>query len=144
MCTGMQGKGQGKKVLYCTIHNVLSTVLLGQRCFDSLSKHIYLWLGWWQGGIAPNSCYHYSHFLHAFVVSFLLVNVSLVTSIGHCTFFDLLSVALLICKFVRFNGGYDTHCFTSFYSSATLFMTKMTDRNDLAMVCEQSPTVQVL
>ena len=71
--------------------------------------------------------------------------MSLVTSIGHCTFFDLLSVALLICRFVRLNGGYDTHCLTSFYSSATLFMTKMTDSNranDLAMVCDHGLTVE--
>ena len=35
--------------------SVVMTVVLGQRCFDCLSKHKRMWLGWRQGGIAPNS-----------------------------------------------------------------------------------------
>ena len=35
--------------------SVVMTVVLGQICFDSLSKHKRMWLGWRQGGIAPNS-----------------------------------------------------------------------------------------
>ena len=35
--------------------SVVMTVVLGQICFDSLSKHKRMRLGWRQGGIAPNS-----------------------------------------------------------------------------------------
>ena len=35
--------------------SVVMTVVLGQICFDSLSKHKRMWLDWRQGGIAPNS-----------------------------------------------------------------------------------------
>ena len=31
--------------------SVVMTVVLGLRCFDSLSKHKRMWLGWRQGGM---------------------------------------------------------------------------------------------
>ena len=66
--------GQWKEVLYCydvlssvlyacdcemLFLSVVMTVVLGHRCLDSLSKHKRMWLGWRQGGIAPNSWNQY-------------------------------------------------------------------------------------
>ena len=74
VCSCMQRErtGEGGVVLYvlssvslyaCVCEwlflSVVMTVVLGHRCFDSLSKHKRMWLGWRQGGIAPNSWNQY-------------------------------------------------------------------------------------
>ena len=61
VCACMEGKGHGKYSILHSLYacvsqqplaSVVMTVMLSQRCFDSLSKHKPIWLGWRQANTA--------------------------------------------------------------------------------------------
>ena len=61
VCACMEGKGHGKYSILHSLYacvsqqplaSVVMTVMLSQRCFDSLSKHKLMWLGWRQANTA--------------------------------------------------------------------------------------------